>query len=608
MIKDSEELNLFFTGNKNDSLINCINEIKEEYKLNLKIKIINDKHYQKEDYYNLYYDNINDGSYFNAFIINYTTKHEVFEFFKDFNNNYNKTYIKFDGYPFFLIDENIYNKKELIKDIKMLNENKPIEYHLQSKDILAYSNENSFKNKLLHIYNYYTENELLLDQSEEEKTLNILLCGIKGVGKTFFMNKLLFENRGLSKENNHTTKLNKYRHKLYPISFFDIPGFGENEDIEMTNTKSYIKEFNNQYEKIKNKIHIILYIFNCDSARLLQDKEVELIENFFTYNIPIYFIGNKSNDNEEKTFKRSILFKLKKMQSNHTYEYLESHIFCINNSNKSIYLLLNKISEELEESKNAHLNIINIYENNNYLSDSIKCYYSGEEEENNNNLVVHNQNIHQETILREMKKSIFFNDISYSISKIQDKVSEITENIKKESKAYMIPFKSIEKDLKELTKQIEKEYQKLIDEKDIKEIEKVIKKYVDEKMLKDNKLSGSLDTLSTSSLVIFIPLLALNILNPIFSLIPTIGLLTIIGNGIFKKNENKKKIEEFSKKINKKFLKKMTLYDSISNKINAEKFNLIIDKFNQYIKHFNTENENDIDLIENKNVVNMLHI
>ena len=44
----------------------------------------------------------------------------------------------------------------------------------------------------------------------------------------------------------------------------------------------------------------VLYLLNCDSARLLQDKEVELIEYFLTYNIPIYFIGNKANLKDEE--------------------------------------------------------------------------------------------------------------------------------------------------------------------------------------------------------------------------------------------------------------------------------------------------------------------
>ena len=591
MIKDSEELTFFLTGCNKDFLTNCIIELEEKYKLHLNIKIVNDINYNKEDYFNCYYDSINEASYFNTFIIDYSTKEEILDFFKEFNKNYNKTYIKFDSYPFFLINEKIYSKKELIKDIQEINENKPPEYHIQSKDILIYDNKNSLKNQIIKIYKYYTENEDLLNQSEEEeKTLNILLCGIKGVGKTFFMNKLLFENRGLSKDNNHTTKLNKYHHKLYPISFYDIPGFGQNEDIEMANAVSYISQFNRQYEAIKSKIHIILYLLNCDSARLLQETEIELITNFLSYNIPIYFIGNKSNLKDEKTFKRSILFNLKKIRSNLPSEYFNSHIFCINDKNESIYLLLSKISEELEISKNAHINIIDEYENNNYIRDSINLYYSEQKEENDNNL---NNNIHQEIILREMRKSIFFNDLSSSLSRIQEKVLQITENIKKESWAF-IPFKSIENDLSNLSNQIEKEYKKLISEKDIEKIEKVIEKFSNKKDFKDNKI---IDPASASTLLL-IPFLFLNLLNPLFALIPGTGTIALIINIIYKKVKNPKIISNFSTEINNKFLKRITLYDIISTKLNAEKFNEIIEKFNKYIKHFQTENENDIDLLE----------
>ena len=590
MINDSEELTFFLTGYNKDLLTNCIIEIEKEYKLDLNIKIVNDINYSKEDYYNCYYDNINEASYFNTFILDYSSKEEIQDFFKNFNKNYNETYIKFDSYPFFLINEKIYNKKELIKDIKEINKNKPSQYHIQSKDILIYDNKESLKNKIINIYKYYNEKEDLFNQSEEEeeKTLNILLCGIKGVGKTFFMNKLLFENRGLSKDNNHTSKLNKYRHKLFPINFYDIPGFGQNEDRGMTNAISYISQFNSQYEQIKSKIHIILYLFNCDSARVLQDTEIELIEKFLTYNIPLYFIGNKSNPKDEKTFRRSILFNLKKINSNLPFEHLKSHIFCINEKNESIYLLLSKISEELEISKNAHNNIINEYEKNNYIPKYINEYYSKQKEENDNNL---NNNIHQEIILREMGKSIFYNDLSSSIKRIQEKVSEITENIKKESWAF-IPFKSIENDLNNLASQIEKEYKKLISENDIKIIMKEIEKYSNENDFKNNEI---IDSLSTFSFVL-IPLLVLNILNGFFCFIPVTGALTMTCNSIYKWISNKKKISNFSTQINNKFLKNITLYDIILTKCNAEKFNEIIEKFNEYIKYFQTENENDIDL------------
>ena len=597
MIKGSEELTFFLTGYNKDSFTNCIIEIKEEYKLNLNIKIVNDINYNKEDYYNCYYDNINEGAYFNTFILDYSSKEEIQDFFKKFNKNYNKTYIKFDSYPFFLIDGNIYNKKEIIKDIEEINENKPSEYHIQSKDILLYNNKESLKNKIIKIYKYYNEKEDLLNQSEEEeKTLNILLCGIKGVGKTFLMNKLLFENRGLSKDNNHTSKLNKYRHKLFPIAFYDIPGFGQNEDREMANAISYISQFNTQYEQIKSKIHIILYIFNCDSARLLQDSEIELIEKFLTYNIPLYFIGNKSNHIYEKTFKRSILFDLKKIKSNLPSEYFKSHIFFINDKNESIYLLLSKISEELEISKNAHNNIISEYEKNNYFPKYINEYYSEQNEENDNNL---NNNIHQEIILSEMGKSIFFNELSSSIKRIQEKVSEITENIKKESRAFL-PFHSIDNDLKYLENQIEKEYKKLISEQDIKRIVKEIEKY-------SNKNKNDIyyqniniiDAINTSSFM-FIPLMVFHIFDSVFyCFFPFGGLIFMTANTVYKKIKNNEIISERSKQINNKILKNIALYDIILTKLNAEKFNEIIEKFNEYINYFKTENEIDIDLFNN---------
>ena len=594
MINDSEELTFFLIGNNKDFLTNCIKEIEEKYKLNLNIKIINDIKYNKEDYCNCFYDNINEAFYFNTFILDYSSKEEIKEFFKEFNKNYNKTYIKFDSYPFFLINEKIYNKKELIKYINKINENRPSEYHIQSKDILIYDNENSLKNKIIKIYKYYTENEDLLNQSDEddEKTLNILLCGIKGVGKTFFMNKLLFENRGLSKDNNYTSKLNKYRHKLFPISFYDIPGFEHNEDREMSNAISYINQFNKQYEKIKSKIHIIFYLFNCDSSRLLQDTEIELIKKFLTYNIPIYFIGNKSNPKDEKTFKRGILFNLKKIKSNLPSEYFKSHIFCINDKNDSIYLLLSKISEELEISKNAHTNIINEYEENNYISDCIDDYYSEQKAEINNNL---NKNIHQEKILNEMKKSIFFNNLSYSISRIQEKILNITEERKKKSWAFLIPFKSLDNDLKELANNIEKEYKKLINEKDIKKIEKEIEKYSNKK---DFNFDFLIDSVGGGSFIL--TLILFNIFAPLIYILPVSGII-LISNIINKNKNNKKVISNFSQQINNEFLKRITLYDIIYTKLNAEKFNEIIEKFNEYIKHFQTENENDIDLLDDNN-------
>ena len=53
-----------------------------------------------------------------------------------------------------------------------------------------------------------------------------MVCGKKGIGKTYFINELLFENRGLSKENNYTTNITGYyKHEFFPILLFNFPGF-----------------------------------------------------------------------------------------------------------------------------------------------------------------------------------------------------------------------------------------------------------------------------------------------------------------------------------------------------------------------------------------------
>ena len=47
-------------------------------------------------------------------------------------------------------------------------------------------------------------------------------------GKTYLINELLFENGRISKENNETTKIKSYEHKLFLLIFCDFPEFSVN--------------------------------------------------------------------------------------------------------------------------------------------------------------------------------------------------------------------------------------------------------------------------------------------------------------------------------------------------------------------------------------------
>jgi hypothetical protein len=69
-------------------------------------------------------------------------------------------------------------------------------------------------------------------------------------------------------ENHYTTKLNSYKHKKYPIVFYDISGLNGSEDDELINVNSKIDEFNKDYTNIKNKIQAIFYVIDCNSVRI----------------------------------------------------------------------------------------------------------------------------------------------------------------------------------------------------------------------------------------------------------------------------------------------------------------------------------------------------
>ena len=66
---NSDELNFLVTSGDKTFFMKIINEIQDTRKIDLNIKVICDKSYKVEDYYDRFYELIDDAFYFNTFII-----------------------------------------------------------------------------------------------------------------------------------------------------------------------------------------------------------------------------------------------------------------------------------------------------------------------------------------------------------------------------------------------------------------------------------------------------------------------------------------------------------------------------------------------------------
>lgn len=574
MIEKNEEINLLIAGDKTKIYNEAISSLEKHFGQYMNIKIT----YTKNEYFQIYSNLIDeDGNYFNIIALNYKTKIEILTFFEDFNKNYKDTCLTSAAYPFFLVDKSIFKKIDLYNEIKKINSKRPELYRYNSKDIIEYDVE-SLPKKILGIRNYYYQ---IQEERIHQKTLNIMVCGKRKTGKTYLINELLFENRGLSKENNETTKITSYEHKLFPITFYDFPGFSDNEDRGMIDAANYISKFNEEYKNMKNKIHIIFYILQNDNGRVLQDKEIELIQNFLKTNVPIYFITNRIQKNNYKTFIRNVEERMKLIKSKYNLKELLSRLFILDESNKSIKYLLNAVIKELNISKLANQTIIKEFSQNFNENSSFVII--------NNNLEDQNEEFKRNKILEQMKKSIFFNDYSKTFKNIEDKINEIVEKIQKESNTHLIPLLSAKKDLIQLFTELKSEFQQFLSEDKMKDNFPALAE-ISEIDLDDNSIGIIID-----AIICFISVLAIGSTGT-FSL--ALGLPIYLYTG----GKKKKKIEQLLRaNANMMFnkFKDVSIEDNTIQRT-AEEYNNIIDKFIQFSFCFDSEHENDIDLMKYK--------
>ena len=75
-------------------------------------------------------------------------------------------------------------------------------------------------------------------------------------------------------------------------------------------------------------------MINCNSVRILQRREKELIENIFKINFPIFSVGKKGINISEKQYEWTSL----NYEDKEKIEILKNRIFCLDSSNESILL------------------------------------------------------------------------------------------------------------------------------------------------------------------------------------------------------------------------------------------------------------------------------
>jgi GTP-binding protein EngB required for normal cell division len=229
-----------------------------------------------------------------------------------------------------------------------------------------------------------------------------MVCGETGVGKSTFINILLNEKKSLNGIGfSQTSKIIKYTHSKFNLSFFDTPGFtlGKKDEIEICVNK--IKELKCGLKDEKNEIHLIFYLINSQSGRTLKGIEIEFLNFLINLDIKIYFIltrviDEKKGNQFKKEMENSFDFIFKNENENENVsKKLKEKIFLVDLKTKKgfVEILTNLYAEFFFYKVECENFNFNNNENN--------------ENENNNN----NENKINE-IKTLVKHSIFFKNLN----------------------------------------------------------------------------------------------------------------------------------------------------------------------------------------------------
>ena len=214
------------------------------------------------------------------------------------------------------LETNISQYKIILNDILKNNVKKNKEISdLYRKINILFSYYNELGDEFSFVNSKGEKIEIKTDNIDSPISLNILLIGRTGVGKSSLLNIILEEKKSLvggTRVSTTTKDIMVYRKCNTPVKFYDVRGIEDEKSVE-----NYIKiltELNGILKKTYDSINVIFYCMDYLSETLIYENEKRIFEKLIDFEVPIFFIINKTPPTPKKKDKK-INFENKKKET-----------------------------------------------------------------------------------------------------------------------------------------------------------------------------------------------------------------------------------------------------------------------------------------------------